>query len=76
MLKLWITPVTKEVEVVEVVGGRIVNREKVDPVEAIICGVMGIYSDGLIKEVSFTDNDDNEWEVKFSRKGGKNVDDN
>ncbi len=66
-IKLWITPVTKEVEIVEVSKGIIGKRTKVNPVEAIACGVMSLYEDGLIKEVTFTDGEDNEWEVKFNR---------
>ena len=66
--KLWITPVTKEVEIIEVSNGIIGKKTKVHAVEALACGVMSLYNEGLVKEVNFTDSDDNEWEVKFIRK--------
>ena len=66
--KLWITPVTKEVEIVEVSNGVIGKRTKVDPVEALACGVMALYNKGAGRLITFTDSDDFEWEVKFVRK--------
>ena len=66
--KLWLTPVTKEVQIVEVSNGVIGKKTKVDPIEALACGVMALYDDGIIKEVTFTDGEDFEWEVKFFRK--------